>query len=45
MRVTPHVGVWIETALSAVTSACTVVTPHVGVWIETFSVVVNAPNT
>ena len=35
-RVTPHVGVWIETTTDGVVKEVFVeVTPHVGVWIET----------
>ena len=33
--VTPHVGVWIETSVSARLLGALKVTPHVGVWIET----------
>ena len=33
--VTPHVGVWIETALNNTRLPRSLVTPHVGVWIET----------
>ena len=33
--VTPHVGVWIETAWVAAAHNRARVTPHVGVWIET----------
>ena len=37
--VTPHVGVWIETAtLTSLLQASPSVTPHVGVWIETITV-------
>ena len=35
IKVTPHVGVWIETCFSEESDYTTVVTPHVGVWIET----------
>ena len=34
-RVTPHVGVWIETDLLLHPGDDSMVTPHVGVWIET----------
>ena len=34
-RVTPHVGVWIETIRSIRVRPLWYVTPHVGVWIET----------
>ena len=34
-RVTPYVGVWIETMLAAAILAGAMVTPYVGVWIET----------
>ena len=35
VAVTPHVGVWIETASQQTSLKKTFVTPHVGVWIET----------
>ena len=35
LTVTPYVGVWIETDLSALSIRATEVTPYVGVWIET----------
>ena len=35
LAVTPHVGVWIETAHRLVDGGRVQVTPHVGVWIET----------
>ena len=35
LRVTPFVGVWIETGICCVASAIAIVTPFVGVWIET----------
>ena len=35
IRVTPHVGVWIETFYYLTHYNLDVVTPHVGVWIET----------
>ena len=35
-RVTPHVGVWIETYAPGKSPEPGNVTPHVGVWIETF---------
>ena len=34
-NVTPHVGVWIETAPDSAQASGGSVTPHVGVWIET----------
>ena len=34
-RVTPYVGVWIETTSAAKFAGSKVVTPYVGVWIET----------
>ena len=34
-RVTPHVGVWIETKVQRYGIQEQEVTPHVGVWIET----------
>ncbi len=34
-KVTPHVGVWIETIKLAIIRKDYEVTPHVGVWIET----------
>ena len=34
-RVTPHVGVWIETVYAEAVEMAYKVTPHVGVWIET----------
>ena len=34
-KVTPHVGVWIETIITASLKWNPPVTPHVGVWIET----------
>ena len=34
VRVTPHVGVWIEILKVTVFAVLFVVTPHVGVWIE-----------
>ena len=34
-KVTPFVGVWIETALRSATALQKYVTPFVGVWIET----------
>ena len=34
-RVTPHVGVWIETTNMDEVKGKAGVTPHVGVWIET----------
>ena len=34
-KVTPHVGVWIETGIHWLFFANLLVTPHVGVWIET----------
>ena len=37
-RVTPHVGVWIETCVLRAHLRPTAVTPHVGVWIETVTV-------
>ena len=37
-RVTPHVGVWIETDTCAILVLEMYVTPHVGVWIETSKV-------
>ena len=37
VRVTPHVGVWIETPIQVEILLAMHVTPHVGVWIETFS--------
>ena len=33
--VAPHVGAWIETALSLSNSTGRIVAPHVGAWIET----------
>ena len=35
MKVTPHVGVWIETLIQTISVQPILVTPHVGVWIET----------
>ena len=35
-KVTPYVGVWIETISAMSTSIAAMVTPYVGVWIETF---------
>ena len=35
MPVTPHTGVWIETALMLILLLILIVTPHTGVWIET----------
>ena len=35
IMVTPHAGVWIETAIFARQSMLPYVTPHAGVWIET----------
>ena len=35
LRVTPHVGVWIETLNTDKQQLENMVTPHVGVWIET----------
>ena len=35
-KVTPHVGVWIETEAIGNYIAGSLVTPHVGVWIETY---------
>ena len=37
IRVTPHVGVWIETVTITSVGRRQGVTPHVGVWIETYS--------
>ncbi len=34
MRVTPHVGVWIEILMTQELLPGARVTPHVGVWIE-----------
>ena len=34
-KVTPHVGVWIETLNVPQNYRAQIVTPHVGVWIET----------
>ena len=39
--VTPHVGVWIETASAQRDRLEAAVTPHVGVWIETFNHLLN----
>ena len=36
LRVTPYVGVWIETLREIMYFCIIVVTPYVGVWIETF---------
>ena len=36
-KVTPYVGVWIETRLSVPVFIREIVTPYVGVWIETRS--------
>ena len=36
IEVTPYVGVWIETLISAICRKVRGVTPYVGVWIETF---------
>ena len=36
-KVTPHVGVWIETANGTWDTDQLMVTPHVGVWIETLT--------
>ena len=36
-KVTPHVGVWIETLFGCQPIYKVSVTPHVGVWIETAS--------
>ena len=33
--VTPHAGVWIETAQTSTEKPAETVTPHAGVWIET----------
>ena len=33
--VAPHVGAWIETLQSGLSSAASTVAPHVGAWIET----------
>ena len=35
LKVTPHVGVWIETWVGHICIMSENVTPHVGVWIET----------
>ena len=35
MKVTPYVGVWIETKSSMTNTSKPRVTPYVGVWIET----------
>ena len=35
LTVTPYVGVWIETTLTAGALTLDTVTPYVGVWIET----------
>ena len=35
-RVTPYVGVWIETRKVAELTGIDLVTPYVGVWIETY---------
>ena len=37
-KVTPYVGVWIETILSYFSNLMTSVTPYVGVWIETVNI-------
>ena len=34
-KVTPYVGVWIETVLMLLLTPVVLVTPYVGVWIET----------
>ena len=39
--VTPHTGVWIETASRTLASCSAKVTPHTGVWIETRKVTKN----
>ena len=36
-KVTPYVGVWIETTRHPMKAAYRSVTPYVGVWIETLS--------
>ena len=38
MRVTPHMGVWIETSSYMLVLPQALVTPHMGVWIETKNV-------
>ena len=38
LRVTPCVGVWIETKLGQKWITLLIVTPCVGVWIETYSI-------
>ena len=40
LKVTPHVGVWIETQKCSYNGGRSCVTPHVGVWIETPCVMV-----
>ena len=36
-KVTPYVGVWIETLVKITQIRCELVTPYVGVWIETWA--------
>ena len=38
-KVTPYVGVWIETVRERPEAGGTAVTPYVGVWIETLEIV------
>ena len=45
MKVTPCVGVWIETERGAVHEIAVVVTPCVGVWIETGQVLLQGNGT
>ena len=45
MKVTPHVGVWIETIKDIICDCGGLVTPHVGVWIETTSLSIPIPHT